>query len=177
MPGEKAEDGPVLGQLIQAWKIPGIPWESWCGVKSWADQDKPHSHFCLLLGGVGHVDNGSFCVCVHCGEQERQGWSRAGRGVTAALSTFQRGGYSWDGGREVPVPWHTWAPCVFPPGTLCFSPSTRTGLDLRLDPSRMQGWTSPTHQYIPSYTQLVFACRDNSFPNFSGTRSIPGNGG
>lgn len=83
MPGEKAEDGPEVGQLREAWKIPGILWESRSGVKLRAKRNKPHSHFCLFLGRVGHVDNGSFCVCVHCGEQEKeeleQGWERCHR--------------------------------------------------------------------------------------------------
>lgn len=146
---------------------PGIPWESWHG--AWCEmmgkpnqtkphQTKPHSHFCLLLRGVGHVDNGSFCVCVHCREQERQSWSRDGRGVTAALGMLQRGiQLGWGEGDACPTA-HL--------GTALFSPSTRSGLDPRLDPSRMQGWISVTHQWIPSYTQLIFASRDNSFSQF-----------
>lgn len=108
MLGEKAEDSPVVGQLRKAWKTPGIPWGSWCGRKLWANKNKPHSHFCLLLGGVGHVDYGSFCVCVHCGEQEKQSWSRDGRGVTAALDMLQRGiQLGWGEG-------DAWAPLCFP---------------------------------------------------------------
>lgn len=169
MPGKKAEDGPEVGQLREAWKIPGILWESQSGVELRAKRNKPHSHFCLFLGRVGHVDNGSFCVCVHCGEQEKeeleQGWERCHRCSRHAPEGDTAGMGEGDACPTARL------------DTAVLSSSARTGLDPSLDPSRMQGWTSLTHQWIPSYTQLIFGCRDNSFFNFSGTRSIPGDEG